>query len=71
MSNFLDMPSTPDDDVPEEATVEPRIVTPEEDARRAERRLDWQERMHARRWPRASDRMRQPGELSPAPQKRH
>ncbi|HEY6476435.1 MAG TPA: hypothetical protein VI456_07610 [Polyangia bacterium] len=67
----MDMPTTPDDGIPEEATVEPRIVTPEEDARRAERRLAWQERTQARRWPLASDRMRQPGELSPAPEKRH
>jgi hypothetical protein len=71
MSNFLDMPTTQDDGVPEEATVEPRILTPEEDARRAERRLDWQEQMHTRRWPLANDRMRQPGELSPAPAQRH
>jgi hypothetical protein len=71
MSTFLDMPTTSDDGVPEEATVEPRIATPEEDARRAKRRLDWQERTHARRWPLANDRMRQPGELSPAPPKRH
>jgi hypothetical protein len=71
MPTFFDMPTTPDDDVPEEATVEPRIVTPEEDARRAERRLEWQERMHTQRWPLAKDRLRQPGELSPAPEKRH
>lgn len=65
------MPTTPDDDVPEAATVEPRIVTPEEDARRAEQRLDWQERTHEQRWPMPKDRLRQPGELSPPPQKRH
>jgi len=71
MSRFLDMPTPPDDDVPEAATVEPRIVTPEEDARRAERRLDWQERTHGQRWPMPNDRLRQPGELSPPPAKRH
>jgi hypothetical protein len=60
-----------DDGVPEEATVEPRILTPEEDARRAERRLDWQERMHSLRWPLAADALRQPGELSPSPERRH
>ena len=68
---FLDMPTKPDDGVPEEATVEPRIATPEEDALRAERRLDWQERTHIRRWPLANDALRQPGELSPSPQRRH
>jgi hypothetical protein len=71
MSTFWDMPTELDEGVPEEATVEPRIVTPEEDARRAERRLEWQERMRTQRWPLARDIMRQPGELSPAPQKRH
>lgn len=71
MPTFLDMPTKPDDGVPEEATVEPRIVTPEEDARRAERRLDWQERTQVRRWPLANDALRQPGELSPSPQRRH
>jgi hypothetical protein len=71
MSTFWDMAATQDDGVPEAATVEPRIVTPEEDARRAERRLDWQERTRTKRWPLPRDRMRQPGELSPPPQKRH
>lgn len=72
MPIFLEMPAKMDDEgVPEEATVEPRILTPEEDARRAERRLDWQERWHLRRWPLPGDALRQPGELSPAPQQRH
>jgi len=65
------MPTKPDDGVPEEATVEPRIATPAEDARRAERRLDWQERTQTRRWPLPNDALRQPGELSPSPQRRH
>jgi len=71
MSTFLDMPTKPDDGVPEEATVEPRIATPEEDAQRAERRLDWQERMRTRRWPLPNDALRQPGEMSPSPERRH
>ncbi len=65
------MPRKPDDGVPEEATVEPRIATPEEDARRAVQRLDWQERTRLRRWPLPNDALRQPGELSPSPQQRH
>ncbi len=66
------MPAKKDDDgVPEEATVEPRILTPEVDARRAGRRLDWQERWQVQRWPLPGDALRQPGELSPAPRKRH
>jgi hypothetical protein len=71
VSTFLEMPTKPDDGVPEEATVEPRIATPEEDARRAERRLDWQERTQIKRWPLPNDTLRQPGELSPDPQRRH
>ncbi len=72
MATFLDMPSKKyEDDVPEEATVEPRILTPEEDAQRAVRRLDWQERWHVRRWPLPGDSLRQPGELSPSPEQRH
>jgi len=71
MSTFLEMASKPDDGVPEEATVEHRIATPAEDARRAERRLDWQESTRIRRWPLPNDSLRQPGELSPSPQRRH
>lgn len=71
MSKFWDMPTNPDEGVPEEATVEPRIATPEEDALRAERRLDWQERTQMWRWPLPNDALRQPGELSPSPQQRH
>ena len=59
-----------DQTVPEHATREPEILTPEEDARRATRRLEWEEREHTSRWPQADDPLRQPGEPSPAPEKR-
>lgn len=60
-----------EDDVPEEATNEPEILTPEEDAQRAARRLESQEGERPGRWPHTNDPLRQPGELAPAPDKRN
>jgi hypothetical protein len=54
--------------IPEEAEEEPRILSPQEDADRAARRLDWQERHEQKRWPEPDDPLRQPGELSPPPE---
>ena len=57
--------------VPEEATVEPRILTPEQAADRATLRAERQEREQMDDWPEPDDPLRQPGEMSPAPDKRH
>ena len=54
----------------EEATEEPPILTPAEAAERAARRLDVQEREQVDDWPLPHDPLRQPGESSPAPDKR-
>jgi hypothetical protein len=59
-----------DPDVPEAAKQPPPIRTPDEDARRAERRLERQESVGRPRWPRSDDELRQGGELSPDPEKR-
>jgi hypothetical protein len=64
------MPDRKDADIPEDATVEPRILTPDEMAWRAEKRLDLQEREDSQRWPQPKDPLRQPGELSPPPDRR-
>jgi hypothetical protein len=56
--------------VPEEATAEPPILTPEQMAERASRRRDEQEHDLTDRWPQTEDPLRQPGEMSPAPEKR-
>ena len=56
------------DDVPEEATEEPVILTPEQDADRAARRLALQEGDPSHiDWPTAGNPLRAPGELSPTP----
>jgi len=59
-----------DDTVPEHATREPEILSPDEMARRATRRLEWEEQEKTVRWPQADDPLRDPGECSPAPEKR-
>ena len=56
--------------VPEEATKEPPILTPDQLAERALLRADEQQRDSSERWPQSDDPLRQPGELSPAPEKR-
>jgi hypothetical protein len=56
--------------IPEAAHDEPPILTPAEDADRAARRLDRQERTDEARWPAPEDPLRQGGELSPPPSKR-
>jgi hypothetical protein len=58
------------DGVPEERVEEPPILTPEEDAERAQRRLEAQEGEREPRWPQPDDPLRQPGELSPPPEHR-
>ncbi|HEY4185354.1 MAG TPA: hypothetical protein VGP07_09810 [Polyangia bacterium] len=57
--------------VPEDATVEPRTLTPQEDADRATRRLEEQERAGKPIYPQPGDPDRQGTEPSPAPDKRH
>ena len=57
-------------EIPEAASEEPRTVTPEEDAERATRRLERQERRGESIYPAPEDPGRQAGELSPAPAKR-
>jgi len=54
--------------IPEDAREEPRILSPQEDAERAARRLDWQDEHDQNRWPEPDDPLRQPGELSPPPE---
>lgn len=56
--------------VPEAASEEPRTVTPDEDAERATRRLEHQERRNEPLYPAPEDPGRQAGEPSPAPAKR-
>ncbi|HMF41430.1 MAG TPA: hypothetical protein VKQ32_12080 [Polyangia bacterium] len=65
--------STPDTDptVPEEATVEPHILSDEEEDERAARREEQQEHSTRTLWPDADYPLRQAGESSPAPGKRH
>jgi len=57
--------------IPEDAQEEPRILSPQQDAERAARRLDWQDEHDVERWPEPDDPLRQPGELSPSPQHHH
>ena len=65
--------STPPDDptVPEEATEEPHTRGDEEEDERAARREDQQEQATHPIWPDADYPLRQAGESSPAPAKRH
>lgn len=59
------------DDIPEAATEEPKIMTPAEDAERAAKRLTEQEADPTRLdRPHPSNPLRWPGELSPAPTQR-
>ena len=60
-----------DPTVPEEATVEPPILGDEEEDERAARRGDEQEHAPHPIWPDADYPLRQGGESSPAPGKRH
>jgi len=55
--------------IPEAATEEPRTVTPDEAADRATRRMERQEAGETL-YPEPDDPGRQPGVLSPAPDKR-
>jgi len=57
--------------IPEAAREEPRTLTPDEDADRATRRLERQERRGEALYPAPDDPGRQGGELSPPPGKRH
>jgi hypothetical protein len=66
--------STPSTDkrpigIPEEATEEPRILTPAEDADRAWRRMERDEHEPHTHWPGPDDPLRQGGELSADPSK--
>ena len=65
--------STPDTDptVPEEASVEPHILSDEEEGDRAARREEQQDHATRPLWPDADYPLRQGGESSPAPDKRH
>jgi len=56
--------------IPEAASQEPRTLTPDEDADRATRRMERQERRTDILRPEPDDPGRQPGVLSPAPDKR-
>jgi hypothetical protein len=56
--------------IPEEATEEPRTLSPDEDAERAARRLERDENDPHTRWPGPDDPLRQGGELSAAPSRR-
>jgi hypothetical protein len=56
--------------VPEAASEEPAILTPQEDAARATQRQAEQEREEKPVWPQPNDPGRQAGESSPAPEKR-
>jgi hypothetical protein len=56
--------------IPEEATEEPRTLSPDEDADRAARRLERDENDPHTRWPGPDDPLRQGGELSAPPFKR-
>jgi len=60
-----------DPTVPEDAVVEPHILSAHEEEERAARRDDLQERSPHPIWPNADNPLRQAGESSPAPGKRH
>ena len=60
-----------DPTVPEEATEEPHIRGDEEEDERGARREDQQDHAAHPIWPDADDPLRQAGESSPAPAKRH
>lgn len=66
IASLLEMNMTRE--IPEDAQEEPRILSPREDAARAQRRLEWQDEHNQERWPEPDDPLRQPGELSPAPE---
>jgi hypothetical protein len=67
------LPLGPEGDptVPEEATVEPHILSDEEEDERAAQREQQQEAAPHPIWPDADYPLRQAGESSPAPTKRH
>ncbi len=60
-----------DPTVPEEAVVEPHTLSEGEEEDRAARRTEEQERSPHPIWPNADNPLRQGGESSPAPGKRH
>jgi hypothetical protein len=70
MTRIIDVGLVMPSKVPEDATVEPRILTPDEVAERATLRAARQERDQMDEWPQPDDPLRQPGEMSPAPDKR-
>ena len=71
-SKTPDTTSNPGDPtVPENAAVEPHILSQEEEKDRGARRADLQERSPHPIWPNADNPLRQGGESSPAPGKRH
>lgn len=57
-------------EIPEAATEEPRTLTPGQDADRATRRAEQQERRGETVYPAPRDPRRQGGESAPAPNKR-
>jgi len=57
-------------EIPEAATEEPRTLTPAEDAERATRNIERQERRGESLYPAPADPGRQGGESSPPPDKR-
>jgi hypothetical protein len=63
--------SSDDPTVPEDAVVEPHIRSEAEEEERAARRDELQERSTHPIWPNADNPLRQAGESSPAPGKRH
>jgi hypothetical protein len=60
-----------DPTVPEDAVVEPHILSENEEEERAARRNEQQEQSPYPIWPNADNPLRQGGESSPAPGKRH
>jgi hypothetical protein len=70
MTRIADVGSSSRNLVPEDATAEPRILTPDEMAERATLRARRQEHDQMDEWPQPDDPLRQPGEMSPAPEKR-
>jgi hypothetical protein len=70
MRRIVDMAPLSRSGVPEDATVEPPILTPDQIADRATLRAERQEHDRRDEWPQPDDPLRQPGEMSPAPDKR-
>ena len=65
-------PSIPEDpSVPEDAVVEPHTRSEDEEEERTAHRAELQERSRHPIWPDADNPLRQGGESSPAPGKRH